>query len=242
MVGTNGINKSTTTYTSAASTVKKGIKTADVKKAAVNTEIKSSESKLSDKAKAYLENLRKQYGDYDFVIADEGDDKAALINRSNKEFSVVFSSEELEKMASDENYAADQMHKVDTAVKMSRRINELFGFEQNWGNGEDKGTITEIAITFNEDNTISIFANLEKMNEKSREILEKNAEERAEAKKAEEAKMKSNPYFKPEDIMIKRTRLDASSEEELIDKIMNLDWESVKEVPITIGDKINYSV
>ena len=149
---------------------------------------------------------------------------------------------ELEKMASDENYAADQMHKVDTAVKMSRRINELFGFEQNWGNGEDKGTITEIAITFNEDNTISIFANLEKMNEKSREIMQKNAEERAEAKKEEEAKMKSNPYFKPEDIMIKRTRLEASSEEELIDKIMNLDWESVKEVPITIGDKINYSV
>ena len=43
----------------------------------------------------------------------------------------------IEKMASDDNYAADQMHKVDTAVKMSRRINELFGFEQNWGNGDD---------------------------------------------------------------------------------------------------------
>ena len=242
MVGTNGINKTTNTYLGATSTVKKGIKAADVKSAAVDAQVKSSESKLSDKAKAYLDNLRKEFKDYDFVIADEGDDKMALVNRSNKEFSVVFSSEELEKMAADENYAADQMHKVDTAVKMSRRINELFGFEQNWGTGEDKGTITEIAITFNEDNSISIFANLEKMSAKQREILEKKAEERVEAKKEEEVKLKNNPYAKPEEFMIKRTTVEASSEEELINKIMNLDWESIKETPITIGDKINYSV
>ena len=36
--------------------------------------VKSSEDKLSSKAKNYLDNLRKTYGDYDFIVADAGDD------------------------------------------------------------------------------------------------------------------------------------------------------------------------
>lgn len=39
---------------------------------------KTSESKLSDKAKEYLDKLRKDYGDYDFIVADDGDDKIAV--------------------------------------------------------------------------------------------------------------------------------------------------------------------
>ena len=41
---------------------------------------KSSEEKLSSKAKAYLEELRKTYGDYDFIVADGGTDRKELLN------------------------------------------------------------------------------------------------------------------------------------------------------------------
>ena len=45
---------------------------------------------MSSKAKNYLDNLRKTYGDYDFIVADEGDDRSALLDKSNKEYSVIF--------------------------------------------------------------------------------------------------------------------------------------------------------
>ena len=54
--------------------------------------VKSSEDKLSSKAKNYLDNLRKNYGDYDFIVADAGDDRRALLDKSDKEFSVIFSN------------------------------------------------------------------------------------------------------------------------------------------------------
>lgn len=49
-------------------------KKAEAAKNSTAAEVKSSEYKLSDKAQKYLDKLRKDYGDYDFVIADAGDD------------------------------------------------------------------------------------------------------------------------------------------------------------------------
>ena len=40
--------------------------------------IKSSEDKLSSKAQKYLETLRKDNADFDFIIADKGDDFRGL--------------------------------------------------------------------------------------------------------------------------------------------------------------------
>ena len=57
---------------------------------------KTDESKLSAKAQSYLENLRKKYGDYDFFVSDNLD--AAQTVGSSKEYSVIFTTEELEKM------------------------------------------------------------------------------------------------------------------------------------------------
>ena len=54
------------------------------------------ESRLSEKAQSYLKTLRSQFGDYDIFAADSDDDHKSLLNSGDKEFSVVFSSEELE--------------------------------------------------------------------------------------------------------------------------------------------------
>lgn len=74
--------------------------------------IKSSEDKLSSKAQKYLETLRKDNADFDFIIADKGDDFRGLVDQSDKEFTVVFSSAELERMASDEKYAREKLSTV----------------------------------------------------------------------------------------------------------------------------------
>ena len=108
---------------------------ATVQKSPEVKKVKSSEDKLSAKAKKYLDELRKTYGDYDFIIADDGDDKKGLVKQSTKEFSIIFSSAELEKMANDEKYAQERLQKMQTAIDMSKRINEQFGFEIAWNNG-----------------------------------------------------------------------------------------------------------
>lgn len=121
---------------------------------------KSSEPKLSKAAAAFLEKLRKTYGDFDFIAGNAGDDLRSLVKNSGKEFSVIFSTEELERMAADEKYAKEKINAMKGAVRMSRQINEQFGFESAFaGNG---AKMTRFGIFFNGDGTTSFFAQLEK--------------------------------------------------------------------------------
>ena len=213
---------------------------------------KSSEDKLSSKAKAYLENLRKTYGDYDFIIADEGTDRRELLNQSNKEYSVMFSSAELERMANDEDYAAEQMRKVQSIVDMSNRIFEQFGIDRAWEEGATgDAMINKLAISVNDDGTMTILAEIERFSEKKQSYLdkiqekrdkqkeiEKKREENTEKKKIEEKK--TNPYNKEDEASVKKTVIKATSEEELIEKIKNINWDTV--VGETVGAKFDFSI
>lgn len=223
--------------------------TTDKVKNGLSTEkiAKSSEDKLSSKAKAYLEELRKTYGDYDFIIADEGSDRKELINQSDKEFSVMFSSAELERMAYDEGYAAEQMRKVQAIVDMSNRIFEQFNIERSWEEGAPgDAMLNKLAISINDDGTMTLFAEIEKFSEKKQSYLDKVLEKRNEQKgkeekleeKAEEKKI--NPYKKEDEASIKKTVLKASSEEELIEKIQNINWDKV--YGETLGAKFDFSI
>lgn len=88
--------------------------------------IKSSEDKLSSKAQKYLETLRKDNADFDFIIADKGDDFRGLVDQSDKEFTVVFSSAELERMASMRNMHGKIVYGK-TAVEMSDKTMNSLG-------------------------------------------------------------------------------------------------------------------
>ena len=162
-------------------------------------EVKSSEYKLSDKAQKYLDKLRKDYGDYDFVIADAGDDLKGLMKQSSKEFSVVFSSEELEKMADDEKFAAKQMKHVDTAVNMSKQICEQFGYERMFGKVGNGATLNSVSVSFDDKGITSMFAELEKStadrNEQmQKQIEEKRAEDKKKAQKTERPRQSVAEY------------------------------------------------
>lgn len=184
-------------------------------KAETDTKVKDSEGKLSKKAAALLERLRKTYGDFDFMVGNAGDNLRSLVKSSSKEFSVIFSTEELERMAADEKYADEKINAMKGAVRMSRQINEQFGFESAFdGNGVK---MTKFGISFNADGTTSFFAELEKSSAAQREFIEKQQEEsrtekREEAKAAEEEKQQ-------ERLDKRRTIVQADSVEALLAEI-----------------------
>ena len=205
--------------------------------------LKSSEDKLSSKAKNYLDYLRKTYGDYDFIVADAGDDRRALLDKSDKEFSVIFSSSELERMASDEKYASEKMRRVNIIVNMTDKICEQFGYERAWGKGSENDTIiNKLAVSINDDGSMSIFAELEKMSEKQKDYIEKLREKRSEEKKTSEKseEKKVNSYKKDDTSSVKKVVVEASSEEELIEKIKNVNWNKVSGEKV--GARFDFSV
>ena len=171
---------------------------------------------LSTRAQNLLKTLREKYGNMDFMVADfdSSEDAKEILSRGTKEYSVLFSSEELEKMASDEDYLNEKLKGIDGAVRMSEEINQKFGFtsESDAENPSDT-SIAKFGISFQSDGTMTLFAELEKSG--------------------------VNQQERPE----KRTTLQASTMEELMKKIQELDWNTIKaeDVP-DAGSKFDFSV
>ncbi|MBD5537724.1 MAG: hypothetical protein HDQ99_21130 [Lachnospiraceae bacterium] len=191
------------------------------------------EAGLSKNAQALLEKLRKNYSEMDFMVADfdKGDNAKEILSRGTKEVSVIFSSSELEKMASDEKYEQEYMERVQGAVRMSERINREFGFTSAFGEKTGNGEISKIGISFNSDGTTSFFAELEKSSAKQRERIEKVREEKRVAKKEQEKRAEKEKFenrYLREDTSVKRTTVQADSMEELLEKVRGVDWDSVK--------------
>lgn len=201
----------------------------------------ASRSRLSNRAQAFLENLRKTYSNMDFMVVDfdKGDDAKEILSRGTKEISVLFSSEDLEKMASDEKYAKEYMDRVQGAVRMSEQINQQFGFESAFGKTSERGEITKIGISFNKDGTMSIFAELEKAMDKQKERIEKVREKRAEEKKAAARKEDVN---RRNSVSTKKTTIQASSAEDLLKKINEIDWSNVRENKKAESNRFDVSI
>lgn len=214
------------------------------KKTETNAKVKNSESKLSAKAAAFLEKLRNTYGDFNFFVGNKGDDLRSLLKTSDKEFSVIFSSEELEKMASDEKYAEEKMDAVRGAVRMCEQINEQFGFGVLENDGTDSSLITKIGISFKEDGSVSYVAELQKISENQKESIVKLREKRAEEKKETARREKEKKAEKKKESTAKdKIIIEASSEEELIEKIKQVDRTEVKnEKQQVAGNNFDYSV
>lgn len=224
--------------------VKKGLKDGTISSDGTKSMANTNESRLSSKAQDFLKNLRKKYGDYDFFVGNSTDDLKSLVKSGSKEFSIVFSNEELERMASDEKYAAEKLQSMENAVKMSKEINNKYGFESGFGKNGEAAEITKIGIVFNDDGTTSFFAELEKSSAKQMERLEKSREEKRAAKKEEEKKAgKELQSYSQNSADTKRTSVQADSIEELIEKISAIDWDAIKpEKMPESGGKFDFSI
>lgn len=166
----------------------------------------------------------------DFMVADfdKGDNAKDILSRGTKEVSVIFSSSELEKMASDEKYEKEYMERVQGALRMSEQINREFGFTSAFGKKSDNSEISRIGISFNSNGTTSFFAELEKSSARQREYIEKAREEKRAARKEQEKKERLENRYVREDVGVKRTTVQANSLEELLEKIRGVDWDSIK--------------
>ena len=172
------------------------------------TQSKDKEVNLSDRAKELLKELKKTYGDIDFIVASYNSDEEAdsYLANGTKEFSVLIDPEELEKMASDDNVKKKNLGIIEEARE------KLSDMKENLGDKKDD--VKRLGVSIDKNSTVTYFADLEKMSEKQRERIEKAREEKREYIGAH-----SN---------VKRTRVNAPSAEELLEKIKGIDWSVIQ--------------
>ncbi|MCI9059393.1 MAG: hypothetical protein HFH52_06405 [Lachnospiraceae bacterium] len=197
---------------------------------------KKKESGLSSQAQDVLKQLRSKYKDMDFMVMNKGDDAKKMLSKGTKEFSVLFSSDELEKMASDDKYMEEKIKDMEGAVRMSKEINQKFGYEQALGAAGTKDTeITKIGIEFRDDGSTSFFAELEKSSAKQKERIE----EARDAKRTENR----NDIYSKNNKTVKRTTVQADSMEALLEKIKKVNWEDIRAEKVPgVGGKYDFSI
>ena len=195
---------------------------------------KSNSVNLSKKAQALLQELKKKYGNMDFIVADyeNEEEAAAYLSRGTKEYSVLIDPESLEEMASDEKTKVKYLSLIDEATDQLSDVKEQLKEEGN--------EVTRVGVSIGKDGTSSYFAELEKSSAQQKERLEKAQEKKKEEKQTEkkEAVKGEKNYYQE----TKRTRVTASSVEELLEKIKQVDWNKIGYTDWKNGGKIDYSV
>lgn len=203
----------------------------------------SQESKsapvLSTAAQKLLKELQKTYKNMDFIVADyETDEEAAeYLSRGTSEYSALLSTDELERMAADEDVKKKNMEILDNAVT---RLDDMKA--QLGDKAED---VTRIGISIGSDGEVSFFAELEKNSEKQRERIDKQREDRkTEAKEAKRAEQDAElEKYRQGGRPGKKTTVYASSVDELAEKIGQVDWDSIKEERYqTSGQHFSFTV
>ncbi|MCM1127253.1 MAG: DUF6033 family protein [Lachnospiraceae bacterium] len=197
---------------------------------------------LSTAAQKLLEKLQKTYRNMDFMVYEDGQDAKELLSQGTKEISVLFSSDELEKMASDEKCEKEYMDRLQGALRMSDEINQKFGFKSAFG--EDGAQISKIGFVFEADGKMTIFAELEKSSAMQSERIERAREEkRAERRENEKKAEKEIQSYSQISADTKRASVQADSLEELLKKITEIDWDAIKaEKTPESGGKFDFSV
>ena len=200
---------------------------------------------LSDAAVKLLKELKKTYGNTDFIVADYETDEeaAAYLSRGRSPYSVLITPDEREKMAADENIKNENLKVLDDAFAKLDQMKEQLG---------EKGQeVSRVGISIGSDGKISYFAELEKVSEKQRERIEEKRESSREESRKEMKEMArkkmdelrgKGPASMPGREPSKRTTVRASSVEELLEKIGQVDWNEVPDEIIPSGHRFDYTI
>lgn len=189
---------------------------------------------LSERAQKLLEELKDKYKNADFMVADYSSEEEAqnILARGTKEYSVLIDPETLEQMAADEGTKNKYLDMLDQAT------NALGDIREQLKDQEEGSEIVNVGITISGDGTMLFYAQLEHSSELQKERIEAaraaHVKETKDARK-EEAKERLENY--------KETTVKASSVEELLQKIKEIDWDKIpmKEKALE-GGKIDFSV
>ena len=168
--------------TYSAENVKNTIETKQTKSANYGKTI--GEPELSEKAQKYYEQLKKKFGNYDFILVSREEKENAKANAAkyanNLKTVVLIDEDKIEKMATDEKYrkqyegilsgASAQLQQLKTSMEKSGANVKGYGMQVN-----DNGTM-------------SLFAVLKKSSADQKARIEKKAEQRKAEKKAADKK------------------------------------------------------
>lgn len=114
--------------------------------------------KLSDKAQKYYEELKKKYGDMDFVLVSsdsKGIAKAQAGNYGNPDRTVVLiDEEEVERMATDDNYRKKYEGIIDNAKSQILQLKDSLS--------KTGANVKSFGIQVNDNGTATLFAMLDK--------------------------------------------------------------------------------
>lgn len=181
------------------------------------------EPQLSEKAQKYYEQLKKKYGQYDFILVSSDEKENARANAGQYANSlktvVLIDEEKIERMATDANFRKQYEGILSGATQ---QIEQIKAAAQSVG-ANLKGVVMQV----NDNGTTSFFAALQKTNDAQKARLEKKAEEKKAEKKAEQKKAdKAKLEEKLKEIGEKNQSSSVDSDEEIV-TIMADDFESL---------------
>lgn len=142
--------------------------------ASVSTSV-NSKHKLSSKAQKLLKELSSKYGNIDFMVGNSRNARE-LMKNSGKEYTVLFTEEELEKMASDDSYKEEMLNKANRLMDFSNRINEKFGFTAMGGNASG-GIVSKYGLAVDGDGKVTFFAELTNKTKEEKAWLHASSED-----------------------------------------------------------------
>ncbi len=158
------------------------------KKDELQAKLDKTYESLSAEAKSYLETLKEKYGDIHFFVADCATDEEMnqYFAMGTKKYSCVISTDTLEQMATDEEVRAKYENIIDNADEQMEEMKEQIAEEV----GEEAAEQVQfVGFSIDDNGVVNYFAKLKDSNDSYYEKLaEKRAEEKKEAKEAEQHK------------------------------------------------------
>ncbi|MCR5388716.1 MAG: DUF6033 family protein, partial [Lachnospiraceae bacterium] len=166
------------------------------------------EPKLSDTAKKYYEKLKKQYGNYDFILVSEDEKENAKANASKYagvgRTVVLIDEAKIEKMATDPEFRKKYENILSGAQS---QLDQLKSSIEAAGLG---GNVKGYGLQMKDDGTVSLFAVLKKSSSDQKARIEKHAAEKKAEKKQAEKKAEKKAFEEK----LKNKKLEKAEREE----------------------------
>ena len=158
------------------------------------------EPELSEKAQKYYEQLKKKFGNYDFILVSREEKENAKANAAkyanNLKTVVLIDEDKIKKMATDEKYRKQYEGILSGASAQLQQLKA--SMEKSGANVKGYG------MQVNDNGTMSLFAVLKKSSADQKARIEKKAEQRKAEKKAADKKAARKEQEKITELIPKR--------------------------------------
>lgn len=193
------------------------------------------EPELSEKAQKYYDNLRKKYGNLDFILVSEDKKAEAQANAGRyanaNRMVVLIDTEKIERMAEDEEYRKKYEAIIGSATVQLAQIKGSLGV--------NAGSVKSYGMQVNEHGTASFFAVIDKSLAAQKDRIEKKAAQKAADKKAaQKAADKKRAEEKRTEKADEKKKAEKEAKEDAAKDTVTVTASSVEELLRKINDTI----